>query len=111
MDNGTTEVPVKKPNIIRRAYDWILGWADSPWGPAALFILALAEASFFPIPPDVLLIALCLGCTRKSFRYSAICLAGTLVGAVIAYALGFWAWNAIDHWFIRGYSARRLSIR
>ena len=102
MDNGTTEVPVKKPNIIRRAYDWILGWADSPWGPAALFILALAEASCFPIPPDVLLIALCLGCTRKSFRYSAICLAGTLVGAVIAYALGFWAWNAIDHWFIPG---------
>ena len=34
--------------------------------------------------------------------YSAICLAGTLVGAVIAYALGFWAWNAIDHWFIPG---------
>lgn len=100
MENGTTEIPARKPNIIRRAYDWILSWADSPWGPAALFVLALVEASLFPVPPDVLLIALCLGRPKRSFRYSAICLAGTLVGAAAAYALGFWAWNAIDHWFI-----------
>lgn len=100
MDNAVSEITVKKNNIIRRAYDWILGWADSPWGPAALFVLALVEASLFPVPPDVLLIALCLGCPKKSFRYAGICLAGTLVGAIIAYALGFWAWNAVDHWFI-----------
>lgn len=100
MENGTTEIPARKTNIIRRAYDWVLGWADSPWGPAALFILAVVEASLFPVPPDVLLIALCLGRPKRSFSYSAICLAGTLVGAIIAYALGFWAWNAIDHWFI-----------
>lgn len=100
MENGTTDIPARKPNLIRRAYDWILGWADSPWGPTALFVLAIVEASLFPVPPDVLLIALCLGRPKKSFRYAAICLAGTLIGAIIAYALGFWAWNAIDHWFI-----------
>ncbi len=103
MENGSTgTAAVKKPNVIKRVYDWVLGWADSPWGPVALFILALAEASFFPIPPDVLLIALCLGCPKKSFRYSAICLAGTLTGAAIAYALGLWAWDMVDHWFIPG---------
>ena len=43
---------------VRRLYDWVLGWADTPYGAPALFILAFAESSFFPIPPDVLLIAL-----------------------------------------------------
>ena len=95
-----TPVATAKPNFIRRLYDWILGWADSRWGEAALFILAFVESSFFPIPPDVLLIALCLGCPRRSFRYAAICLGGSLCGAAVAYALGFWAWNAVDHWFI-----------
>lgn len=89
-----------KGNIIRRLYDWILSWAKTPWGSAALFILALTEASFFIVPPDVLLIALCLGCTRRSFRYALICLTGTLVGAACAYGVGLWAWGAVDHWFI-----------
>lgn len=93
-------VATAKPNIIRRLYDWILSWADSRWGEAALFVLAFAESSFFPIPPDVLLIALCLGLPRRSFRYAAVCLGGSLCGAALAYALGFWAWNAVDHWFI-----------
>lgn len=101
MENGaTTEISAKKPSLIRRLYNWVLKWADSPWGGTALFILAVVESIFFPIPPDVLLIALCLGSTKKSFRYATICLAGTLTGAVIAYALGHWAWNAVDHWFI-----------
>ena len=59
--------------MLKRLYHWILKWADSRWGGTALFILAFAESSFFPIPPDVLLIALCLGCTTKAFRYAFIC--------------------------------------
>lgn len=97
MENVTA---AKKPNFIKRIYDWILGWADSKWGPVALFILAFAESSFFPIPPDVLLIALCLGCTKKSFRYATICLIGTLAGAAVAYMVGQLAWGAVQGWFI-----------
>lgn len=102
MKNNSAELVESRPNPIKRLYNWILSWADSPWGPVALFIMAVAESSFFLIPPDVLLIALCLGCPKKAFRYSAICLAGSLTGAAIAYALGFWAWGMIDHWFIPG---------
>ena len=43
---------------VRRLYDWVLHWAETPYGAAALFILAFAESSFFPVPPDALLIAL-----------------------------------------------------
>ena len=52
-------------NPLKRLYNWILGWSESRWGALALFLLAFAESSFFPIPPDVLLIALCLGCAAK----------------------------------------------
>ncbi len=100
MEETTTRKA--EPNAIKRLYDWILGWADSRWGGTALFVMALLESSIFPIPPDILLIALCLGMPRKSFRYSTICLAGTLTGAAIAYAAGMWGWEAIDHWFIPG---------
>jgi membrane protein YqaA with SNARE-associated domain len=46
--------------MLRRLYDWVLHWAATPYGTWALFLLAFAESSFFPIPPDVLLIAVCV---------------------------------------------------
>lgn len=80
-------------NIAKKLYDWMLSWGNSRWGAAALFLFAFAESSFFPIPPDVLLIALCLGAVAKSFRYAAICLGGSLLGALAGYALGFFLWQ------------------
>ena len=79
--------------MIKRLYDWVLTWGDSRWGALALFLLALAESSFFPIPPDVLLIALCVGATSRSFRFGAICLVGSILGAVIGYFIGFFLWQ------------------
>lgn len=80
-------------NIVKRLYDWVLSWSESRWGALALFMLAFAESSFFPIPPDVLLIALCIGATAKSFRFAAICLAGSVLGALAGYAIGHFAWQ------------------
>ena len=95
-------------NIVKRLYDWMLSWGNSRWGAWALFFFALAESSFFPIPPDVLLIALCLGVVTKAFRYAAICLSGSIVGAMIGYAIGFFLWQspsgeytALANWFFQ----------
>jgi membrane protein YqaA with SNARE-associated domain len=81
--------------VIRRLYDWVLGWADSPWGMPALFILAFAEASFFPVPPDVLLIALVLGNRSVALRAALLCLAGSLLGGLLGYWIGFASWDLI----------------
>lgn len=78
--------------ILRKLYDWVLEWANSPYGTLALFILAFAEASFFPIPPDALLIALVLGSRTKAFRYAAECTAGSVLGALLGYAIGYYLW-------------------
>jgi len=79
-------------NWIKRIYQWVLNWAQSPYGAIALFILAFAESVFFPIPPDVLLIALALGAAAKSFRYALICTVGSVSGAFVGYGIGQYAW-------------------
>ena len=93
-------------NIVKRLYDWMLSWGDSRWGALALFLFAFAESSFFPIPPDVLLIALCLGAVARSFRFAAICTAGSILGAIVGYAIGYFVWQnaageytALAHFF------------
>ncbi len=78
--------------MIKRLYNWVLSWSDSRWGWLALFIIALFEASWFPLPPDVLLIALCLGATKKSFRFATICLTGSILGAALGYCIGHFLW-------------------
>ncbi len=84
---------MKKPGILRRMYDWTVDWAKTPYGEWALFVLAFAESSFFPIPPDVLLIALAVALPRKSFRYAAFCSVGSVLGGAFGYFIG---WQFMD---------------
>lgn len=78
--------------LVRRLYDWVLSWAETPYGGVALFILAFAESSFFPIPPDALLIALVLGSTAKALKYATTCTVASITGALLGYAIGHFAW-------------------
>ncbi|MBR2400702.1 MAG: DedA family protein [Tidjanibacter sp.] len=91
--------PAKK-GLVRRLYDWILSWAESRWASTAIFLFAMVESIFFPIPPDVLLMALCIGMPRKSFRYALLCTVGSVVGAMVGFGLGAFAWELVDSWFI-----------
>jgi len=77
---------------IRKLYDWVLHWADSPYGAIALFILSFAEASFFPIPPDALLIALVLGSQAKAFKFALNCSIASVLGALLGYSIGYFLW-------------------
>jgi membrane protein YqaA with SNARE-associated domain len=74
---------------IRCLYDWMLSWANHPRAGLALFLFAFAESSFFPVPPDVLLIALCMGAHRKWAKFAAIAVAGSVLGAVLGYGIGY----------------------
>ena len=72
----------------RGLYDWTMHWADTRWSLAALFFISLAESSFFPIPPDVLLIAIVAANTSRWLTAALLCTAGSIVGAVVGYAIG-----------------------
>lgn len=79
----------------RSLYDWVLSWGKSRHGVTALFFLSMAEASFFPIPPDVLLIALCMGTHKKWVKFALYCSAGSIVGGMLGYLIGYAAFDMI----------------
>ena len=89
MESIEKEHITKKANHLRRLYDWTIHWAKTPHSTWALFILAFCESSFFPIPPDVLLIALAVALPSKSFRYAWICSAGSVLGGCFGYFIGY----------------------
>lgn len=90
---GLTEVSKKGP--LRRLYDICMEWLESPYGVYVLFVIAFVESSFFPIPPDVFLIALAISLPRKSFRYAAVCAIGSVLGGAFGYGLGLWAMESV----------------
>lgn len=95
----------ERMNILRRLYDWVLSLAESRYGTWALFGIAVAESSFFPVPPDVLLIALAVGAPRKSLRFAGVCTVGSVIGAAIGYLVGWEFYELIGRKIIAFYSA------
>jgi membrane protein YqaA with SNARE-associated domain len=85
--------------IFRRLYDWVLHWAETPYGAPALFLLAFAESSVFPVPPDVLLIALSISLPHRAWYYATVCSLGSVAGGVIGYLLGWGFWSLLAEFF------------
>ncbi len=93
---------------MRRLYDWVLHWADTPYGLPALIVMSFAESSFFPIPPDVLLIALVLGATKKWWRYALWCSVASVAGGMAGYLIGVIAWETVGRWIVENIAHMQL---
>ncbi|MFQ5621535.1 MAG: YqaA family protein [Candidatus Nanoarchaeia archaeon] len=74
--------------LLRKLYDWVLSWAEHKYGTDALFGLSFAEASFFPVPPDPLQIALSVSKPKKSFWYALVSMVASVLGGLLGYAIG-----------------------
>jgi membrane protein YqaA with SNARE-associated domain len=85
--------------MIRKLYDWVLSWADTRYGVPALGAVAFMESSFFPIPPDPLLMALSLGRPERSFRYAVICSVMSVLGGIVGYLIGWGIWELVSDYF------------
>ena len=79
-------------NFIRIIYDWVINLSKKPNGTRSLALISFSEASFFPIPPDVLLIPLCLGNRDKSLKFAFICSIFSILGAILGYYIGKLLW-------------------
>ena len=88
-------------NPLRQIYNWTLSLAERKFSGLWLGLLSFAEASFFPIPPDVLLIPLCLGKMKKAFRFAFICSIASVLGGIAGYAIGAFAWDELAGLFFQ----------
>ena len=88
-----------KRHLIRRMYDWVLHWAHTRYGTPALAILAFCESSFFPVPPDPLLMALSLSRIKRSLWYAAICSFFSVLGGIAGYWIGMELWHLFSDFF------------
>ncbi len=86
---------MERLNAIKRLYNWVLHWAETPYGTWALFILAFCESSFFPIPPDTLLIVLALSIPARSFTYAFVSSLGSVFGGMLGYLIGLLFFDTI----------------
>ena len=89
----------KRPGMMKRLYRWVLHWAETPYGTPALFALSFAESSFFPVPPDVLQIALSVSKPKRSFYYATISGIASVLGAILGWYIGYAFWSASQDFF------------
>lgn len=89
--------------MLKSLYDWVLHWGETPYGTWALGLLALAESSFFPIPPDPLLIVLALGAPERAFWFALVCSVASVAGGIVGYWIGMGFMEVIGYRILRFY--------
>ena len=82
-------------SFIKKIYDWVLELSNKPNSNYSISILSFSEAFFFPIPPDVLLIPLCLGNRKKSWNFALLCSVFSIIGGLLGYYIGKTLWWSI----------------
>lgn len=89
--------------MLRQIYGWTMSLAGRRHAPTALATVSFAESSFFPIPPDVLLVPMVLARRDKAWIYAGICTAASVLGGILGYAIGVWLFASVGEWLIRAY--------
>lgn len=92
---------------LRGLYDWTMHWAETPQSLVALLLIAFAESSFFPVPPDVLLIAIVAAAPPKWLKAALFCTAGSVLGALLGYAIGHGLMATVGQAIVDFYHAQR----
>jgi membrane protein YqaA with SNARE-associated domain len=89
--------------MLKKIYDWCIAAADKPYALWLMGAVSFAESSFFPIPPDVMLIPMSLARPQKAWLYALICTVTSVAGGVVGYAIGALLYDSIGQWLINLY--------
>ena len=81
--------------MIRRLYDWTLSLAAHPHALWALALVSFMESSFFPIPPDILMIPMILAAPSRAFLIAGVCLIASVLGGIAGYGIGYFFYDQI----------------
>jgi membrane protein YqaA with SNARE-associated domain len=99
----STAPPLRKPGLIRRLYDWCIAAADKPYATWLMGAVSFVESSFFPVPPDVMLIPMALARPDRAWFYATVCTATSVAGGVLGYFIGAVLYDSVGLWLIQLY--------
>lgn len=89
--------------MLRRMYDWCIAAADKPYALWIMGFVSFAESSFFPIPPDVMLIPMSLARPKRAWFYATVCTVTSVAGGVVGYLIGALLYDSVGQWIINLY--------
>lgn len=89
--------------MLRRVYDWTLSLAAKPSAPYALAAVSFAESSFFPVPPDVMLVPMMLARPDRAWFYALVCTVSSVLGGVLGYFIGLLLYDSVGSWLFQVY--------
>ena len=91
--------------MLRRLYDWCVAAAGRPYAAWLLGAISFAESSFFPIPPDTMLLPMSLARPDRAYFFATICTLTSVAGGVLGYGIGALLYDSVGHWLIQLYGA------
>lgn len=89
--------------MFRAMYDWVLRMAHHRHAMRSLAVVSFAESSFFPIPPDAMLVPMVLARRDKAYTIAAVCTVASILGAMLGYAIGYFLWDSVGQWLVQLY--------
>src|SRR5215471_2132155 len=89
--------------MLRRAYDWCIAAAHRPYALWLMGFVSFVESSFFPVPPDVMLIPMSLAQPKRAWTYATVCTLTSVAGGILGYAIGALLYDSVGHWLIELY--------
>lgn len=89
--------------MLRRLYDWCIAAAEKRHATWILGTVSFAESSFFPIPPDVMMIPMSLARPDKAYAYATLCTLTSVAGGIVGYLIGALLYDSVGHWLIQIY--------
>lgn len=98
-------------NPLRKLYYWTLHWSETKYALPALFVLSFIESSFFPIPPDVLLMAMCFATPKRWFAYAFWCTVASVLGGVLGYYIGWGLWEGVGEPIVKFYHGEEVMAK
>lgn len=99
--------------MFKRLYDWTLSLSNSGRAPHALAAVSFSESSFFPVPPDIMLVPMVMAKPHRAWHYAAICTIASVLGGLLGYAIGALLYDTIGLWLIKlyGYGDKMEAFR
>ncbi|HSI40489.1 MAG TPA: YqaA family protein [Xanthobacteraceae bacterium] len=89
--------------MLRRLYDWVIDLSERPSAPWALAAVSFAESSFFPIPPDVMMVPMCVARPQRAWWYAFVATVASVLGGLLGYAIGALLYDTVGAFLIRLY--------